>query len=222
MSDMISFTRNFNDKSTQFGFQFEFPCDSCGNGYMSGFQQNKLGTAGSVMRSAGSFLGSALGNKLGGGANDMDQMLRGKQRDEALRAAVEEAKKIFKQCTRCGKWVCPQVCWNSRVNQCVKCAPDVTKEVAAAQAVGQQQWAMREAYKEDVIKKSMGGFDLGAAGGGAAAKPKCPSCGTESTGGKFCGSCGAALVAQPTKCTNCGGELAPNARFCGGCGNKVG
>ena len=32
-----AFTRNYNDLSTESGFQFEFFCDCCGNGYKSTF-----------------------------------------------------------------------------------------------------------------------------------------------------------------------------------------
>jgi hypothetical protein len=219
---MISFTSNYTDKSTTSGYQFEFPCDCCRNGYVSAFQQNKLGMASGIMRSAGGLLGSALGSKLGSGAGDVNEMLRGKQRDEALRIAVDEAKKVFKQCNRCGSWVCPNVCWNVRVNQCVRCAPDVAKEVASAQAVGQRHFAMQSALDQNVIAKSMGGFDMSQAGGGqAAASPNCSSCGAPSKGGKFCDSCGKPLATKST-CSSCGVDLAPNARFCGGCGAKAG
>jgi hypothetical protein len=33
MMDKIQFTRNYNDLSTETGFQFEFTCDRCGTGY---------------------------------------------------------------------------------------------------------------------------------------------------------------------------------------------
>ena len=35
-----AFTRNHNDLSTEAGFQFEFYCDCCGNGYKSTFQNS--------------------------------------------------------------------------------------------------------------------------------------------------------------------------------------
>ena len=36
-----SFTRNYNDLSTDAGFQFEFFCDCCGNGFKSTFVESK-------------------------------------------------------------------------------------------------------------------------------------------------------------------------------------
>jgi hypothetical protein len=36
---MIFFTDNYQDRSTNDGYQFEFYCRRCGNGYTSSFQQ---------------------------------------------------------------------------------------------------------------------------------------------------------------------------------------
>ena len=38
-----SFTRNYSDHSNDQGFQFEFHCDKCGNGYRSTFHASTLG-----------------------------------------------------------------------------------------------------------------------------------------------------------------------------------
>ena len=46
----------------------------------------------------------------------------------------------------------------------------------------------------------------------------CPSCGKKTMKGKFCMSCGAALV---SRCPNCGAELQQGARFCPECGTKL-
>ena len=35
---------------------------------------------------------------------------------------------------RCGKWVCPDVCWNEAANQCEECAPNFKEETASAHA----------------------------------------------------------------------------------------
>src|SRR5438309_1473181 len=109
---LIQFTKNYTDHSNGQGFQFEFHCDKCGNGYRSGFQASKLGMAAGFMRAAASLFG---GSSLWGAANAGDQVkdaLRGKAWDDAFAAAIDEAKGHFHQCTRCGSWVCPEVCWN--------------------------------------------------------------------------------------------------------------
>ena len=51
---MIRFTENYEDLSTDQGFQFKFYCDRCRNGYMSSFQMSTIGAAGSLLRAAGS------------------------------------------------------------------------------------------------------------------------------------------------------------------------
>ena len=219
---LIQFTSNYQDKSTDNGYQFEFFCDHCGGGYTSKFQENKLGMASGFLRAAGSVFGSAMGHNAAEGADYMRDSMRGKARDEALRVAVEEAKKVFKQCSRCGKWVCPEVSWNGARNMCVKCAPDFAKEVNAAQATGQAEQIWREARNVDgrVMGTVMGGFDIGAPGGVAAAA-NCPSCGAKASAGKFCNECGKPLATK-VFCPGCGVEAAPGAKFCGGCGNKLG
>src|SRR6185436_3052587 len=41
----IEFTGNYQDLSTDRGYQFKFYCEKCGNGYMSTFKSSKLGLA---------------------------------------------------------------------------------------------------------------------------------------------------------------------------------
>jgi len=40
---LIQFTHNHSDHSTDRGFQFEFFCDKCGNGYTTRFQPTAKG-----------------------------------------------------------------------------------------------------------------------------------------------------------------------------------
>jgi hypothetical protein len=58
---LIQFTRNHHDHSTDKGFQFEFFCDRCGNGFMSEFQPSAMGLAASALRSAGTLFGGFPG-----------------------------------------------------------------------------------------------------------------------------------------------------------------
>ena len=59
---LIQFTRNHTDHSTDRGYQFEFFCDRCGNGFMSEFKPSAVGMAGSALRAASSIFGGILGN----------------------------------------------------------------------------------------------------------------------------------------------------------------
>ena len=221
---LISFTSNYQDKSTEHGFQFEFPCDSCGNGYTSHFKESKLGMASGFLRAASGFLGH-VGEEVGHGAHEVNDLMRGKHRDEALQEAVVEAKKVFKQCTRCGKWVCPEVCWNAKANQCVKCAPNLAKEFDAAVAAGQKEQVWRQARDQSLIGKTMGGFDLAApenpaTGPAPVSNATCGACGAANQSGKFCQECGKPLATKKF-CPGCGTEAAATSKFCAGCGGKL-
>ena len=49
---------------------------------------------------------------------------------------------------------------------------------------------------------------------------KCPSCGTDGEGGRFCANCGTAL--GKAECSTCGHELPGAAQFCSQCGTAIG
>ncbi len=128
---MIQFTRNYRDHSNDQGFQFEFFCDKCGNGHMSPFVMNKLGMAAGLLKAAGALFGGGMSHA-GYAGDRVKDVFRGQARDKAFAEAVEEGRKYFKQCTRCGKWVCPEVCWNEKRTLCEECAPDLQEEAASA------------------------------------------------------------------------------------------
>lgn len=119
---MIQFVANYEDLSTDKGFQFKFHCDQCHNGYMSRFQPSTMGIAGSLLNAASSLFGGLGGVE--SAAYQIQQAVGGKAHDAALETAVAEGKQNFKQCTRCGHWVCPDVCWNANAGLCEACAPD--------------------------------------------------------------------------------------------------
>ncbi|HKV13123.1 MAG TPA: zinc ribbon domain-containing protein, partial [Thermoanaerobaculia bacterium] len=57
----IEFTDNYEDLSTDKGYQFKFYCERCGNGYLSTFKSSKLGMAASAAEVAGNLLGGIFG-----------------------------------------------------------------------------------------------------------------------------------------------------------------
>ena len=62
----IEFTGNYQDLSTDKGYQFKFFCEKCRNGYMSTFQISKIGLAASAAQLAGNILGGIFGRAASG------------------------------------------------------------------------------------------------------------------------------------------------------------
>jgi hypothetical protein len=127
-----AFTKNHRDHSNNNGFQFEFFCDKCGSGQRSPFKVNTLGLAASVLKAAGAIFGG--GYRVGHGADHLNDAFRGPAWDSAFKEAILESKPLFRQCTLCGDWVCPAVCWNEARGLCEKCAPNLAEHAPAIQA----------------------------------------------------------------------------------------
>lgn len=212
---MIQFVANHDDLSTDKGFQFKFYCDKCRNGHMSRFHPNSIGIAGELMRAAGSLFGGSFYDA-GNAAYHVQRAIGGKAHDAALEKAVLEGKTYFKQCTRCGHWVCPDVCWNHSASLCESCAPDEQEELSAQQRQAASEQIRTKTREQDYTK----GLDFLNTGG----LVQCQSCQAKlAPGQKFCSACGAPNATAQTKekfCTGCGSTLKPDQRFCGGCGSK--
>ncbi|HEY8210350.1 MAG TPA: zinc-ribbon domain-containing protein [Myxococcaceae bacterium] len=206
---LIQFTRNYSDHSNDKGYQFEFFCDKCGNGFRSSFNASTLGMAASVLQAASSVFGGFLrGAARGAGA--VQDALRGEGWDSAFNEAVTEAKPKFRQCTRCGKWVCPEVCWNEKRSLCESCAPDLAEEAASIQA---------HVAVEQIGQKMRQADQVGEVDVKAHAVASCPHCRARvEAGQKFCPECGKPVAAQAAHCTQCGTQLPGTAKFCPGCG----
>jgi len=208
-----AFTRNYSDHSNDTGFQFEFHCDKCGNGYRSSFKANKLGLAESVLKAAGSFFGGGLGS-LASATGGMKDALRGGAWDTAFQEAINEIRPKFHQCTRCGNWVCPEVCWNKKRSLCESCAPDLQEEAGAIQAqVGIEQLREKARSSDQTAGVDVKSFQ-------AAACPHCNA--TLEANAKFCAECGKATAGGAKQfCSECGAQRAAGAKFCAGCGAKA-
>jgi len=206
-----SFTRNYTDHSNDTGYQFEFHCDKCGNGYRSSFKASTVGVAGKLFKAAGSLFGGSKLWSAGNAADHLKDGLRGQAWDSAFSDAVEEIRPRFRQCSRCGQWVCPEICWNEARGLCEDCAPDLMEAAAAAQA----QAAVDQVRERAAQTDQTGGLDLSVQQMGA-----CPHCNARLTAGaRFCAGCGKPVgAAQKAFCTQCGAEKPPGARFCPGCG----
>jgi hypothetical protein len=227
----IEFTNNYQDLSTENGFQFKFVCESCGNGYLSSWQVNAVGIAGSLLRGAGQIFGGLV-QRAAAGSYEVQRAIGGVGHDSALTAAVDEIKPLFHQCSKCGHWACGKVCWNAERGLCSRCAPILEREAVATQA----QLAVRQTTQALESQDQTLGihFAPGAAVGAAPVPPvhdlpqpshpaalvqACAKCHAPSHGGKFCEQCGAAL-ARPEACNHCGCRLEPAAKFCPECGQQ--
>lgn len=239
---VIQFVRNMDDLSTDRGYQFKFYCDKCGNGYMSAFQTSVIGTAGGLLRAASSFMGT-WASGASNSAYEIQRAVGGPAHDHALNQAVQEGKSHFHQCTRCGKWVCPEVCWNAQANMCDNCAPRLMEEMASAQAQAKVEAARAQLYQKaqsvdytshiDMSPESQlrapttSPWELPAPAPTGALKAGgqyCTNCGADMGTAKFCPECGSAAKAvvavQPT-CSRCGAHPPAGTKFCPECGNRI-
>jgi membrane protease subunit (stomatin/prohibitin family) len=207
---LIQFVENYDDLSTDHGYQFKFYCDRCRNGYMSTFEPSLMGALGSAARVAGNIFGGIF-SSAGSSSYEIQRAVGGKAHDDAIKKAVEEVRGKFHQCKRCGKWVCPDVCWNQSKMLCLDCAPDIQSELAHAQVEATVEQINSKVREQNMTKD----LDLE-----ADAVALCPKCGAR-TNGKFCAECGATL-APKSKCPKCAAEVKAGAKFCPECGGPLG
>jgi membrane protease subunit (stomatin/prohibitin family) len=210
--DPIEFTNNYEDLSTDKGFQFKFYCQRCGNGYLSSYKLNKLGLAGGLFGAASSLLGGMFGGAVEG-AYEVQRSVGGQSHDAALREAVQEIRPLFVQCRRCGKWICRSVCYNGPATMCKECSPlaeetETSLRAQHAQTEVADDLEMEEERRKQVKAKQVEG--------------KCMHCGKPTLGKKFCPHCGKPTGLAKGFCPNCGAKAAPGAKFCGECGGRLG
>ena len=216
------FTSNFEDNSTDAGFQFTFFCDQCREGYKTSFIESttyKKGRffrgLGGIVGAASSFTGGALGNLANAaqqGSDVIGERFQGmspqwqEEHEKAFATAQNEAKGHFHRCPSCKKYVCESD-WNEEPSLCVDCAPRESVQVATARAEKMVQDIKDKAATTQVFKGEVN-----------ARQAICPQCGKPVTEGKFCNNCGAPLGIK--KCSRCGAENASGS-FCSECGNKL-
>jgi len=207
---LIQFVENYDDLSTDRGFQFKFYCEKCGNGYMSSFQSSKLGMAASAAQVASSLFGGLFG-RAADTAYEIQRAIGGPAHDAALREAVAEIKPLFKQCTRCGRWVCEPICFNKKAQLCEWCAPDLDEEIASAQAEAAKEQVFEKARTVDWTRDRSVETVTGAV---------CRSCGAKTGGAKFCPECGTPTGPAKRKCGSCNAEVEGSPKFCPECGGR--
>ena len=218
-----AFTRNYQDNSTDAGFQFTFFCDICNDGFKSSFVQSDTYKKKGLMRGlgqgasiAGSLLGgrgSQFGNAGDRASNVLSQRFDGKspewqkEHEKAFERAQNEAKQHFSRCPHCNKYFCDH-CLNEDEGLCVTCAPRQEVYVAHARA--------------DAMKRNIDKAGSSATVWQDKIESKttiCNSCGKPAGTGKFCNNCGASMDLK--ECPRCGAKNAQTVRFCNNCGENL-
>jgi hypothetical protein len=207
--DLIKFVRNYDDESTERGFQFEFFCDRCGSGYRTPFKASATGLASEALDVASGLLGGVFGTVADVG-DRVHSAAWEKAHDNAFADAVKHAKPHFRQCPRCSKWVCAEGCWNETRGLCKECAPDLAAEMSALQVEATIDEARQVAHAAASERATAESFDQ-------VIKATCHKCGAPVGGGKFCAECGAPLATEKF-CTECGKNIPGNVKFCPECG----
>lgn len=211
MTQHIPFTDNVTDLSNQDGYQFEFRCERCGNGFRSAFRRDPRAMGQKLARGLSGMLGGPIAQVGYMADRLLDRGTNSPAKDQALEAATVEIAPRFHQCRGCGDWVCGDGCWNADIGQCVRCSPVVVEELARLQAEARRTQLQQRLETVDLV----GGMSLS-----EQARPMCPSCGAQARGGRFCGECGGSL-ASTRSCSGCGEAVEPSARFCTGCGTAT-
>lgn len=207
---LIEFTRNHTDHSTDKGYQFEFFCDRCGNGFKTEFKPSAAGFAASALRVAGGFFGGVLG-QASSSSYEIQRAIQGPGHDKAFRDAVEGAKPHFRKCPKCTHWVCQASCWNKTRSLCFDCAPDIQTEMASAQVQTTVDQMKEKLRSQDMTKD----LDLT-----HQAVARCLDCGALTQGAKFCPECGKPLRPK-NQCGECGTKVEAGTKFCPECGKEI-
>lgn len=210
----IKFVRNYSDMSTDKGFQFEFFCDRCGQGYRTQFKTFVTGGISDALETAGGIFGGLFHSASSIGSHARSATWQ-KAHDKAFIEAIGEMKGDFVQCPHCLSWVCREDCWNEKRGLCKECAPDLGVEMSAAQAnrSTEEVWAHAKMADED-RKLADGNWR-------ETIVATCPNCGKKlETNAKFCPECGHKLQTDD-RCPSCGEKVSPGAKFCPNCGGRL-
>lgn len=218
-----SFTRNYQDNSTEAGFQFTFYCDVCQDGFKSSFIESETYKKGKLFRGIGrgaSALGSLVGgnaSRIGYGADRASDILGErfegkspewqKEHETAFEHAQNEAMQHFHRGHSCRKYVC-DACFNEDEGLCTDCAPRQEVYVAKARA--------------DAMRRNIDSAGNSATVWKGEIESKttiCPNCGKPAGTGKFCNNCGASM--EMKVCPQCGAKNALAVKFCNNCGNPL-
>ncbi|NLB61084.1 MAG: zinc ribbon domain-containing protein [Clostridiales bacterium] len=218
-----SFTRNYEDNSTDAGFQFTFYCDVCNDGYKSSFVESQTYKKGKGLRGLTRGIG-VLGGLVGGAASSLGYSLeRGgdilserfegmspewhKEHEKAFERSQNEAQQHFHRCHGCHQYMC-DACYNEDEGLCTECAPRQEVYVAKARAEAMRRNIDEASETATVWKGTI-----------ESKTTVCSTCGKPAGNGKFCNNCGASM--EMKQCQKCGAKNAQTVKFCNNCGSPM-
>jgi hypothetical protein len=187
MEEQLPIIGDVHDRGDQSGFQWEFRCKQCGNGYRSPYEHNLAGEGRGLLRMASSL----FGGKVSQASWSLDAYNSGRdgsgRKDKHYAKAVKAVLPSFRQCAECNRWVCAASCWNEPVGRCTQCKP---ADRAAVPVPGERITSRCTA--------------CGAVGIGKF----CAACGAERDAPQVCPTCGAKVAtAGAAFCSECGGKI---------------
>jgi membrane protease subunit (stomatin/prohibitin family) len=203
----IRFSDNYQDHSTDSGFQFEFRCERCNEGWRSPFDRYAAGTLDNVLGMAEGLFGGVFGAARGA----VDRVKTAgwqSARDAAFKRAIIDAQGHFHRCPRCSNHFCDD-CWNADEGTCIGCVPRLDAELAHITREAKLQKARQVAYDAATVSKA----DL------EQRVVSCPKCHAAVGRAKFCPECGTA-VSLKRACGACSAEIPGSSKFCPECGAK--
>lgn len=212
---LLSFTRQYIDRSNNRGFQFEFCCDRCRKGYRSRFIPNQLSSVSELLDTVKHIPSQnspllKVGQSLGRGLNSI---ILDAQKDTAFAEANQESKQYFNWCLKCESWVCKNKCWNSKEHLCFTCTPgSAPAEFPDSQNAISIVTALWEKFSQDLqtvpdmVRNKVA---------------TCPSCKAPGQKDNFCQECGTSL--RPCYCKKCRALIPPESsyKYCSQCGEKL-
>ena len=102
-----SFTRNYEDNSTEAGFQFTFYCDLCQDGHKSSFIESETYKKEMCIRDSSCFYLTFFCEACGRGYSPPPLVCN--TPNEALHLGEQDARLHFNRCRSCHRWVCDAV-----------------------------------------------------------------------------------------------------------------
>jgi hypothetical protein len=188
VADPIPMIGDVRDLCSEAGYQWEFRCKRCGNGYRSPFQQNITGHGRGLMRAASTWFGGKVAtayytmDSYNAGAGRSGD---GSHKSRHYVRAVEAMLPSFRQCRGCSRWTCVELCWNEAAGQCLECAPPAA---TTPEGATKGQCPSCAAYGTGKFCEKCGTALVH--------ELKCAGCGSKAArGAAFCADCGKPLGA---------------------------